>query len=382
MKRLSLFLLPLLFNCAGEVANEYDGIKHNDAKNIQMTELNVDSVNFDGKEISMTGLWSIRGDKMLFLDRFSPQIVQYDLNGNYENVLIRNGRGPNEIVNCGLFAAFSDGNDFMYIDGQSCLNIINSQNEFVKKDLSVIDFGREMTTEQINDLINNPDPNSEIMYEINFGLQRFLNIDGKKILFPIVSEHPKFNAFDTSIPNYWADALTLNLFNIESGKNEKIFGHYPPYFKTNKVALLNAPNFCSNSNGEILLNYQPDPIIYVRDNNGVLLRSFGVGAKALENIEYPIYNTFQENVTNELKAEKWGYYTSIISVGDYVVRTYKKHKTAGGGIQIYKNETLIGEFDLASAPYIAGVDNESNIWLNTPADEENEIIKFYKFKIK
>ncbi len=375
--KLILFVL-LLSGCNN---NEYSNIKHSDTSNISINELNIDSVMFDGRNISMTGRWNIFNDKIIFMDEYMPQIIEFDKNGNYIGIKVRRGRGPDEMSMAGLFSEMNPQNEYAYFNGNMFFSILDTNYNFITQNKSIFNF-EGMTDEIYKEIINNPDPSNPIMYDYEFDSERIVRFGDNKILMAVETEHPKLNAFDATISNFWTDALTFIVANTETGKLETVFGNYSPYFYDKRIPYLNAPIYDISDKNEFIIGFQPDSKIYVRDIKGKLLRSFGVAAKQLENIEYPEYQNFENSEANRVtNLQTLGYYSSLVCIDDYVLRTFQNNKQDGGGVQIYKNEVLIGEVSFADAPRFVGKDKENYIWMETRADEENEVIKFYKFKL-
>ena len=380
MNKLYILFLLFLVSCDSNLG-EYSNIENNEKSDIRIEKLDFDSIMISGKDISMTGEWSIFNDKFWFLDRYMPQIIQFDMDGKYERIIIRTGKGPNEMSTAGILTLKQLNKEYLYIDTNFRLNVIDSTNTFVTKRKSIFNFSA-MTSELFKELMSNPDPNNPAIYDYEFDSPTFLRLKDSCLLIPIETEHRDFNAFDGSISNFWTDALTFGVYNIKIGKIEKLFGNYPPYFYDKRIPYLNAPLFDMNEKDEIVVSFQPDPIIYVRDINGKLLRSFGVAAKSIANEKYPEYLSLNESENNRNRnLNTLGYYTSLMIFDGYVFRTFQNNDMKGGGIQIYENDILIGEIALSDAARLIGRDKNGYIWMETKADEEKETIKFYKFKL-
>ena len=122
-----------------------------------------------------------------------------------------------------------------------------------------------------------------------------------------------------------------------------------------------------------------DSLIYVRDiASGRLLYSFGCTANGISK-SYPSTSSFDEYASeNKPYREQYGYYTQLVLINDYLFRGYKKERSAGYGLQVYRNSILIGEIDLEKPIDIIG-EYDGSFYGILPVDIDNECFKILKF---
>ena len=153
MNKLLVLFLLFLVSCDSNLG-EYSNIEHNEKSDTRIEKLDFDSIMISGKDISMTGEWSIFNDKFWFLDRYMPQIIQFDMDGKYERIVIRTGKGPNEMSTAGILTLKQLNKEYLYIDPNFRLNVIDSTNTFVTKRKSIFNFSA-MTSELFKELMSN-----------------------------------------------------------------------------------------------------------------------------------------------------------------------------------------------------------------------------------
>ena len=97
--------------------------------------------------------------------------------------------------------------------------------------------------------------------------------------------------------------------------------------------------------------------------------------------DFPATGSFREYETvYRSHSQKYGYYTHLVRVGDYLFRSYKKEGNAGYGIHIYRGTELIGNVVTDSPLEIIGRHDD---WFYgiLPADMDNESFKILKFML-
>ncbi len=378
MKVTIAMLLLLVLGCANN-SKQYEDIEYKNISKISDMAYTLDSVIIVDDQISLTGLWNISANRLIFSDEYLPQLVEYDLNGKRIDLRLRHGRGPNEISSVILHTAIGKDGTMIAHEGNNLIYFIDKNFNIDKKDRQ---FLSPIDTEELNSLLQNADPKSLSMYDYDFDSPRMLYTDQGNIIFPVVSEHINFNPFVGDVQNYYDNAPILGVYNMESGRIEEIFGSYPPSFDNKRFPGHLISLLFTQRNSDIIYGFRCDPNIYVMNSDRDVERAFGVAAKSLEKVEYPVHQDIDSALgerNRDLRNE--GYYTGILSSGDYIYRSYKNPKQNGGGIQIYQNDILIRDIPTHTAPTLVGADNSRRVWLSTPPDEDNERVMLYRLKI-
>ena len=78
--------------------------------------------------------------------------------------------------------------------------------------------------------------------------------------------------------------------------------------------------------------------------------------------------------------KKYGYYERIKVVNDYLFRSYKKDGDIGYGLQIYKDDDLIGDVSFSEEVYIIGYSNGCYYGV-LPVNVDLEQFRIIKFKL-
>lgn len=114
--------------------------------------------------------------------------------------------------------------------------------------------------------------------------------------------------------------------------------------------------------------------------NGKLLYSFGYssGLNFDKLFATSTLEEYERAKVNQLP--KYAYYTDLFAKGDYVFRGYKKEGKNGYGLQIYKNNDLIGDVPMKESFKFIGEAN-GFYYLLLPVDLDNECFKILKFKL-
>lgn len=383
MKRKFCWVLVLL--CLNYIAcddatfvDEYVDIKHDGQKKIEITKVVLDTILIDASFTSLEGEWHLKGDKLYFIDQALVGVNIFDLNGQYVAKHIEKGRGPNEILKPILAGAFSDKGNFVGIDRGWIISLFN---ESFKKEKSYILLGDIDGDKQVWDnLLQNPNPEEFRMYEffINAKSIRFLK---DQIIIPIITEHVDYNGFykNANTHDFWLKSYNFLTIDIQNRKTGKLFGHYPPIFRERNIPAFSLLSFDTEKD-YLYCSYGADSLIYVRDYNGKLIKSIGFAASSIVG-KYPETETFEEYSSNHRRHEKkYGYYKQIKMANNHLFRSYKKDGDVGYGLQIYKNNDLIGDISFLEEICIIGYSNGFYYGV-LPVDMDLEQFRIVKFKL-
>ena len=359
--------------------SEYDGLPHKGIKNISITSIKADTLTIDGSSISLDGKWILHKGRLYFIDYSLVGVREYDLDGNFIGRHISKGRGPNEWHVPFVTAIYTDDDELIGIDGSWVMQVYDSVYQRIGRPYKMLSDIR-FEANDWNQLLHKPNVENTHMYEFSTD-SRGMAILNDNLVVPIVTDHVNYNGYyiSSNAKKFWRYSYTFLSIDTQLQKTGKKFGKYPPIYQTRNIPAFSTYSFDTHKD-ELYTSFTADPLIYVRDNQGVLLYSFGINASGVSS-DYPetlSYEEFSQVFKDHLK--KYSYYTGIKFADPYLFRTYKLANNNGYGIQIYKDENLIGEINVEQKIEILGV--HDNLYYGLlPVDLENERFKIIKFSL-
>ena len=374
-------LLSLLFSCQ-EKPSEYSALEYRGGKDIRISAFSkTDTLIIDAGPTSLEGKWLIDRGKLLFIDQHAVGVRAYDMQGNFMARYITRGQGPNEMLTPAL-ASTTDGNgNLIMFDGTWMILSYDSNYQMTSERyrfLSDLNLKEENWTQ----LLHKPNPEINYMYEYHYSVNRVKVVDS--ILFmPIITEHVTYNGYEISRGNakkFWRNTYTFMSIDIKNKITGNLFGAYPPIYRRHNIPVFASYDFDTDTeNRAMYISFMADSLIYVRDlASGNLLYSFGCAANGISK-SYPSTSTFDE-YESEYKnyRKRYGYYTQLVKINDYLFRVYKRERDAGYGLQVYHNALLIGDIDLIDSIDIIG-EHDGFFYGVLPVDIDNESFKILKF---
>ncbi len=355
----------------------YNTIKHKNLKNIKFTNLSYDTIIINGAGLSMEGHFVVNNNKLLFCDEVFALIQIYDLDGNKLKRKLGRGPGPNEIPDLyRVVSSNTQSGEFVILDKSWRVYIFN--NEFKIQAKSRIDFRNKQS---MNDLFNNPDIENPGLYEVEY-FNATLNSNGKLLLIPITTEHPKLNSFTNNCEKYYRDVYLMAMIDIETGVVKQLLGKRPPIYRKYK----HLPNFnfvkCLWIDDFIYYTVEIDPKIYIMDLDGNLTMSFGSSGKCMVT-DYTETKTLKESESNFfLHRKSFGYYSFLKEGNGLIFRGYHKGGDATtDGMQVYKDKVLIADFDTPKGSQYIGYSSGYHFFI-VSMNSEKEIFTLGKFKLE
>lgn len=373
-------LIGLITSCKSNTFNdEYLNIEHRGIKDISITELKADTIVIDASETSLEGKWILHNDKLFFADYNLVGTREYDLDGNFIKRHITSGRGPNEWVSPFVSVSFDNMGNLITIDRNWIFNLFDSSDNKVIRPYPFLS-DMKFTNGDWSELLNKPDVNKIQMYQFNLDSRamKFLN---DKLVIPIVTEHVRYNGYDISsnAKKFWRDSYNFIFIDVKNRKTEYLFGHYPRIY-----SIRNIPSFSSYSfdvsDDQLICSFAADSLIYVRNKTGELIYSFGYDSGDID-YAYPEtvnFNDFSESFKEHKKT--YAHYLDIKVVGSYCFRGYKLKDDTGYGLQIYRNNNLVGLIKMEDKLSILGYANEV-FYGALPIDLEGDCFKLIRFRL-
>ena len=230
-------------------------------------------------------------------------------------------------------------------------------------------------------LLHNPDPEVNYMYEFNYDISAGIQCIESNLLIPVITEHVEYNGYsiNRNTKKFWKDSYIFAFIRLDSMLFQKKFGHYLPVYQSQNIPVFARYSFdCYD--GKIFTSFSADSLIYVRDSKGALTHAIGFQAPGMSK-EYPptkSYDDYALFTRTQLKI--CGYYTDLKVINGYVFRSYRREKESGYGMQIYRDNDLIGDVLMGAPLKIIGAYN-GYFYAVLPVDLENERYIILKFRL-
>lgn len=350
----------------------------------EIEKLQADSIFIDASYTSLSGQWIMKDSLLLSLDKYIVGIKVFDRNGHYVKQHIRQGRGPNEMIQPAWITALDNvSGNLVIMDNSGMLLQMDDNFEIVSntKYPWFTMLSESFGIEDVEYLMYNPDPEAKEMYEYNFECDRMLSDNGQ-LYIPVTTEHIKFNKYMKGkvSRNFWKNAHTFISLDIDSVSTSGfMFGKYPAIYRKRHIPAFSDYDFAIAEN-RIYVTFEADPLIYVMDLQGNGIGSFGVADKNIA-ASYPTSHSFEDYEMNsgKLKSE-YGYYDRIYADGRYIMRTCRRDDGTWV-MQVYNpaNE-LVALYDVGSRIEIIG-QYDGLYYAVCGVDMENEKFMLIRFKL-
>jgi hypothetical protein len=340
----------------------------------------IDSILIDGGNMSLSGNWVTDGKDLFYRDNNIVSIKVFTPRGEIKQRLFTRGRGPKELISPPIALKVLNDREYLYVDHNSCFYLFDSVLNILKS-FNFYQHGRQKDLIFKQRLYDNPDPKEILMYELSSNENQIEEFGGK-IIFPITTEHIKYNGYyrNAEAKKFYRESFTLMAIKETDFTVDTIFAKFPSVY--HKKILPNFKDcYITKSDSLLFVAYEADYKIYEFNLNLELLSAFGVKSQYI-NSDYPERNTF-EDAESHYKEDRisHGYYSKISYINKYLFRIYhtKDNKL---GMQIYSGSDLLYDrflsYDICEmigyiSPYY---------YANIKCDIENEKYTIVKFQIK
>ena len=371
MNRFALpFFLFLLFSCK-EGKIDFPNITNQST--IKIDSLTFEKIEFDLEEYecSFYGYSYCINNEIHFIDKYFCWLFAFSPEGKILYRELGQGRGPKEVI-CKRIS-----------------NICKLQNG----DLLVLGytldhyfFNKQYERENAFLLSNNNSGDKFNSSETYTTFYPNLNIKNYKdyLYYNIYSESDNFNFIDTP-EKYYQNSKNLMQVNKKNGKVEKLIVNYPPFYLKNigKYNAFPSINYDIDAQGNFYIAHEADSTIYKYNKEFIPVIAFGYMGKNMNTNYKPITSWKNCSLILQEERESKGYYTSLfISDNNHILfRSYQKGKPSpNDGLQIYQNETLIGDV-LTPKSFKIGGYIAPYYYSTIINDIENEKMYVYRFKL-
>ncbi|MDE5417935.1 6-bladed beta-propeller [Labilibaculum sp. DW002] len=366
-----IIVVFLAIGCKKEKLNIVWEINNN--KTVVLNEINLDTIKLDKIEASYVGDIKLWTDSIYFIDKRFCWVFSFDKDGHFIKRMLGQGRGPSEL-NTGLIdchTRLSNGDHLIVGSGNDC-HLFDKN--FIRKKTFLIDKG-DMRKKGM-------DASDFGIYTLMYPKLIFKN-NGDKIYFNQFSEYEGYNVVNNP-SKYFRECRLLSEMKLDDGKVCEMYGRYSTYYADNdnvkQVALF---SFDIKENGNFLISFEADSLIYEYDNEFNPIEAFGYSGENM-NIKYKELNSLKEFQKYYLvERETKGYYDWIeyIDELDMLFRSYKKgDNSSTDGLQIYKSNTMIADVEVPRNLKVIGF-IDPYVYASSTIDEENEEMKVYRFTV-
>ncbi|MET0466272.1 MAG: hypothetical protein ABW007_24145, partial [Chitinophagaceae bacterium] len=359
---------------SSDAASNFTHIPSSDS--IVFRTIQIDTLELKPPAFSGVGFLKLHNGRLYFFDKVFGVVNEFDLTGQFIKRGLGLGEGPAEVPSIMMYAPM--GNKHFVLEKSWTFDIYDSTWHRIKR--AGINWD---DSKPLKELENNPQPTDRGIYEIEYEVNNILPLDSSRILLSITSDHPRFNGYFT--PEFYSEARIFGVLNTKTGKIERLVGEKSPMYGQYRFI----PNFdfCYGENlaDSIMVNFEPDSLIYVYNPVFGKSVSFGRAGKDMA-VSYPQTKQFDE-AENRIIADRetYGYYTRLkyLQEKQLVFRSYKKGKDAASdGLQIYSADSkkLFGDIEVPKKFEVLGSDGDA-FFATGIIDELNNRLAVFRFKL-
>ncbi|MCH7415508.1 hypothetical protein MM213_18550 [Belliella sp. R4-6] len=358
------------------LGSEINYVRKTDRKFIQ---IQIDTLTNDSFFYPGYGAWVIFNDSLTLLDKRLDSAYVFSDDLIHHSTYLGKGDGPNLLRSMNIKHTIMD--DYLVILGTNYdFNLINKNWEIEKK--VVLDFYHEKTP--FKELEQNPKADYIGLYELSYEHLKLGHDYQGNLVFPVAIPHPDFNYLWHE--EYYKQARILGKIHSDDGR-VAIHGRYSPiYHQYNFLSTLRGVPFSYLDANTYIQGYEADSILYKLNDSGEVHFAFGVAGKemntAYENFKAADIDEY--DAVWDLDRDRYSYYHSVDYVREtgLLFRVYTKSNPLVDGLQIYRDDTLIGDVEVPKdflfvgykAPYYYGE-------FKYRVDKEEDSIKLLRFEI-
>lgn len=385
-KIIFLLFLAMIYSChpAPDSRNkiDYQNIPNQSGRaNGVFSEITLDSfsIYMGGDNLtSMEGDFFIQKDTIYFGDQQLASIFMYDTAGRFLSSRLKRGKGPGEIFGLHTMTPLPEG--YAIIDQQ--WNVYLFDRQWNKENQYRINW---QTQKSYKALLDNPDPNERVIYEVEYTKNNLRPFGDKNLIFPIVTEHERYNSYGgENARHFYENSYTIAIMDIENGNIIKMLCNRSPVYSHYRYL----PNFkyvfFDTFKDTLFYSFEADTLIYRMDINDTIPNvSFGLAAQGL-NTKYTETRDLKEADENFASNRKtFGYYNYLTYISEKQI-LFKGFSTGTPlqkhGIQIYRNTRLIAEITVPDNFKVFGYSAPYYYATGKP-DYNNDRMKIYRFKL-
>lgn len=365
----ALMVFSLISSCKGGCVDEYSSffcVPSDNQVCLTIDSLSLECIQPEVSGISYVGYSDIFGDHLYFADRLFASLYQFDKNGLFEKVVIRNGNGPHEIP-ISRFEGYCISDDGHHFFLDSSTNIFEYDKEFNLINRLFCYWKKKITKGKSYEQTDS--------YSTCWGDKVNLTVYNGKLYTNITGASETFNIL---APDYYHLARIIEPRDAQTGDPYPLLGRLSP--EVRYMTAFQGDYFRITKEGAFVVAYEADDLMYVYDSCYQLQYAFGQPGYGMNKDYQPLsVNHFQETLSQELETR--GRYTSLSLVGDLTFRTYLTGTPfMETRLQIYNGTTFIGDVQVPDGFKVLGYINPY-YYSYFICDEDKELIRIYRFML-
>jgi hypothetical protein len=341
-----------------------------------IARISTDSLLINASNTSGSGNFYMTDSVITYADTYYSTLFHYDIHtGACFSQHFRRGKGPNELNSfVHVYPAYNR-NRVYIVDRSDFLLSYNEQYDLLK--YGPIDFGWDHTVLSSSDF-ESP-ANYYIMEMTDFGIN-LGHINDSILILPvnIVKRYTSDQGLINS--KHYDRGHIFGELNIKTMKIGRVFGRFPEIYKTSPVPHLEFFQYAMNGD-TIYVNHAVDSLIYVYKYPDTFLYTVGYECHHM-NRGYKTTRVIDEALfADDMQRTSINTGLKYIPETKWLIRTYMTSLVTGeSGIQIYKDNHLIGEFEMPPFCIFLGYYNGVCYGARIAPIEEETDTKFMFYK--
>lgn len=367
-KVVSLLVLAVVAACASKGGGSYDSFFGAPVKN--KVNIKVDSITFEKIPLpeintSYSGFSGIFGEKIFFTDALFSYLYEFDKDGHLLGRHLGYGQSSAELP-------------IKSVEGYAVSD--NGHHYFMGATTDIYEFDSSFNRVNAYIFLNNKKESSNRYDNTDFYPSDYGNINlvvrGGKMYMNVVSGDDVSNI---TTNDYYTNARIIESRNSIDGTDPQYLGRLTPALKV--MGAMQKDRFVVDEDGNFIVCYEPDSLMYVYGKNFKFRYSFGHAGKSM-NTDY-VTLVMSDNVYDDYlkEHEEKGWYSSVCKANGLVFRTYETGSPAcQTRLQIYDGTTEIADVCAPRNFRVLGY-IPPYYYSTFILDEDAETIELYKFRI-
>lgn len=351
------------------------------SRNIMIHDIALDQVKFDYEGFVGRGSVVIEDDKLIYLDRLSMQVIEFNQDGQLLGIPITRGDGPSEIPVFQTYTSYKARRFFM--NGWTLFEF-NESNSLLNRTL--LDFSH---SSDIKEAESNPKVDDIGIYEVKYWANQLEVRDGF-LYTKIESSNPGFNF--VMHKEYYESAPLYGKVDLNTGKVIELLGKRPAIYQNYSYIPHFDYYFHDFLEEEIYISFEPDSLIYILNEDFEVQEAFGNKGEDMDQ-SYREVNTVEdwEDYWRINQTQKGFYkYLKVVPEDDLVFRTYTTGNPDPNSfelganpqrLQIYHQKRLIGDVEVPNFFSVIGKIGDYYYADGSVDNPDNEEIVAYRFKL-
>lgn len=367
-KVVSLLVLAVVAACASNGEGSYDSFFGEPANN--EVDMKVDSIIFEKIPLpeintSYSGYSEIYDDKLFFADALFSYVYEFDRDGHLVGRHLGYGQSSNELPIKSIEGYAVSENGHHYFIG-STTDIYEFDSSFNKVNAYLFLNNKRESSNRYDKTDYYPTDYGNVNLVVREG-KMYMNVDAGDDVSNITTN------------DYYTNARIIESRNSIDGTDPQYLGRLTPALKV--MGAMQKDRFVVDEDGNFIVCYEPDSLMYVYGKNFKFRYSFGHAGKSM-NTDY-VTLVMSDNVYDDYlkEHEEKGWYSSVCKANGLVFRTYETGSPAcQTRLQIYDGTTEIADVCAPRNFRVLGY-IPPYYYSTFILDEDAETIELYKFRI-